>query len=848
MSTAGEKRSERESPGRLDPQPHPGIPTPGGREARGGAWGAWIDDLLRDLRFGLRSLGRSPGFAAVAILCLALGIGANAAIFSVVNSVLLRALPYPDPDRLVRVFETFNGGMTGSVSVPNYRDWTAQSDSFEPLAAWRVGSRNLLGKDEAQAERLRVVEATPNLFSMLRAPALLGRTFLPGQDEPGKAQVVVLSEGLWRRRFGGDRSLLGRTVELDGTPHTVIGVMPAAFAFPPGWVRTDAWTLFMPNPKLENDRDSHFLNVGGRLKPGVSLERAGAQLRGVAAILERTYPAQQAGRSVWLQPMRETVVAKAKPALLILLGAVALVLLIACANVANLLLARAAVRRREVAIRLALGASRARLIRQFLIESLVLAVAGALVGALLAWWGLAVLVPLADGVLPLLGGIAVDGRVFGFLLLVTFLSGLLFGVVPALQASHEDIRDTLSDASAKATSGGRQRQFRNALVMLEIALSLVLLIGAGLLLRGFLRVNATPSGLKAQGVLTAHLAIADSRRQDATPRIFRPILESLRHLPGVSSAAVLSILPVQSSGTNGNYTVDGRPAPPAGQAPLAEFRTASPQLFATLGIPILRGRDFAERDGEPGERWVLINEALARQQFAGENPVNRRLRIEGEELPHSILGVVANVRQAGLDREPLPEVYFPYGEAGADRMLGESVLVLRTVVPPASVAGNLRQAVRSVDPSLPLYQIETMDEVIAKSLASRRLNLWLLGIFAAIALILSAAGLYGVISYLVAQRTREIGVRVALGAQNGDVIRLVMGQGAKLTLMGIALGLVGALLFTRLLESLIYGISARDPLTFLAIAALLAVVALLATWIPAERAARIDPLLAIRKE
>ena len=844
MSTADNHSSRREaSGGPQTSQVNLGM-DPAGR-ADGGFR---LDDLLRDVRFGLRSLGRSPGFAAVAILCLALGIGANAAIFSVVNSVLLRALPYPEPDRLVRIFETFNGGMTGSVSVPNYRDWTAQNDSFEPLAAWRVGSRNLMGKGGAEAERLRVVEATPNLFSVLRVSSLLGRTFVPGQDEPGKAQVVVLSEGLWRRRFGGDRSLLGRTVELDGTPQTVIGVMPASFAFPPGWVRTDAWTLFVPNPKLESDRDSHFLNVGGRLKPGVSLDRASAQLRGVAAILERTYPAQQAGRSVWLQPMRETVVAKAKPALLILLGAVALVLLIACANVANLLLARAAIRRREVAIRLALGASRGRLIRQFLIESLVLALAGALVGTLLAGWSLALLVPLADGVLPLLGGIAIDGRVFGFLLLVTCLSGLLFGVVPALHASREDIRDTLSDASAKATSGGRQQQFRNALVMLEIALSLVLLIGAGLLLRGFLRVNATPSGLKAQGVLTAHLAIADSRRQDATPRIFRPILEKLRHLPGVSSAAVLSILPIQSSGTNGNYTVDGRPAPPAGQEPLAELRAASPQLFATLGIPILRGRDFEERDGEPGGRWILINEALARQQFAGENPVNRRVRIGNEELPHSILGVVANIRQAGLDREPLPEIYFPYGEAGSGKMLSDSVLVLRTVVPPASVAGDLRQAVRSVDPSLPLYQIETMDEVIAKSLASRRLNLWLLGIFAAIALILSAAGLYGVISYLVAQRTREIGVRVALGAQNGDVIRLVMGQGAKLTLVGIALGLVGAVLFTRVLESLIYGISARDPLTFIGIATLLAVVALLATWIPAERAARIDPLLAIRKE
>jgi predicted permease len=816
-------------------------------EPSGGA--SWSDDLRRDVRFGLRSLGRSPGFAAVAILCLALGIGANAAIFSVVNAVLLRPLPYPEADHLVRVYESFPGGMYGSVSVPNYRDWLAQSDGFEQLAAWRVGSRNLRGSGEA--EHLRVVEATPNLFSMLRASSLLGRTFVPGQDEPGKAQVAVLSESLWRRRFGGDRSVLGRAIELDGSPHTVIGVMPASFAFPPSWVRTDVWMPFKPSPQQENARGSHFLAVIGRLKPGMSLDRAGAQLRGVAATLEREYPVQQAGRSVVVQPLQETVVGKTRPALLILLGAVLLVLLIACANVANLLLARAAARRREVAIRLALGASRARLIRQFLIESLVLALAGALVGTLLARWSLAVLVPLAEGALPISGGvpgIPIDGRVFGFLLLVTVLSGLAFGVVPALQASREDIRDTLGDASAKATSGGRQQRFRNALVMAEIALSLVLLIGAGLLLRGFLRVSATAPGLEARNVLTAHVTVPDSQRDGATPRLFRPLLDRLRHIPGVRSAAVVSLLPIQSFGMNGTYVVEGRPAPAAGQEPLAELRVASPQLFASLGIPTLRGRDFEERDGGPGARWAIINEALARQQFPGENPVGRRFRLEEEEAPHTILGVVGNVREAGLDREPFPEIYFPYAEAGADGMPGDAILVIRTVVPPGSVAADVRAAVRGVDPGLPVHQVETMEEVISKSLAGRRLNLWLLGIFAGIALVLSAAGLYGVISYLVAQRTREIGVRIALGAQTQDVVGLVMRQGARLTAVGIALGLLGAFLFTRALESLIYGVSARDPLTFVAIAALLAAVALLATWIPAERAAHIDPLLAIRKE
>jgi len=844
MSMPEESRSYPQTPAGRRPEAETETSGRIGNKVEGGA--RWIDDLRRDVRFGLRSLSRSPGFAAVAVLCLALGVGANAAIFSVVNAVLLRPLPYSDADRLIRVYESFPGGMYGSVSVPNYRDWLARSDGFEQLAAWRLVSRNLQGSGEA--EHLRMVEATPNLFTMLRAPAFLGRTFVPGQDEPSKTQVAVLSESLWRRRFGGHPSVLGRAVELDGSPHTVIGVMPASFAFPSRWAETDAWTLFKPSPQQENERGSHFLSVTGRLKPGMSLDRVGAQLKGVAATLEKDFPAQQAGRSVVVQPLREALVGRTRPVLLILLGAVVLVLLIACANVANLLLARAAVRRREVAIRLALGASRARLIRQFLIESLVLALAGTLVGALLARWSLAILAPLAEGALPIAGGIPIDGRVFGFLLLVAVLSGLAFGIVPALQASREDIRDTLGDASAKATSGGRQQRFRNALVMLEIALSLVLLIGAGLLLRGFLRVSAMPPGLETRNVLTAHVTIPDSQRDGATPRVFRPLLEKLRHIPGVRSAAVVSLLPIQGYGMNGNYVVEGRPAPTAGQEPLAEYRVASPQLFASLGIPALRGRDFEEHDGEPGARWVIINEALARQQFPGENPVGRRLRIEQEGAPHTILGVVGNVREAGLDREPFPEIYFPYSEVAAPATLGDATLVVRTVVPPASLASDVRVAVRSVDPGLPVHQVETMEDVISKSLAGRRLNLWLLGIFAGIALVLSAAGLYGVISYLVAQRTREIGVRIALGAQTRDVVGLVMRQGARLTAVGIALGLLGALLFTRFLESLIYGGSARDPLTFIAIAALLAIVALLATWIPAERAACVDPLLAIRQE
>jgi putative ABC transport system permease protein len=810
------------------------------RDARGVTW---MDDVRRDVRFALRSLRRSPGFTVVAILCLALGIGANAAIFSVLDAVLLRPLPYAEPDRLIRVYEMRGDeGKTGSVSVPNYLDWRAQNSGFQGLAAWREGNRNLEG--EGGAERVRSVEVTPNLFAILGVPPLRGRAFVPGQDEPGKGQVAVIGEGLWRRRFGADPSLIGRSVQLDGQAYTVLGVMPAGFDFPPGPAIHEVWTVYQPSPELLKMRGAHMLAVAGRLKPGVSLDQASAQLRAVAAGIEKLDP-DQTGRSVLLRTVKETVVGKTRPALLILLGAVLLVLLIACANVANLLLARAAVRRREVAVRLALGASRARLIRQFLVESLVLAFGGALLGALIAWGSLALLRPLAAGALPVAGGISLDARVFAFLLGVSVLSGVLFGLAPALQASREDVRDTLSDASAKSTSGGSQKRFRSALVVLEIALSLVLLIGAGLLLRGFLALSATPSGLSPEGVLTVHVAVPDGQLEGASTRVFQPLLDKVRHLPGVRSAGLISMLPIQNAWTNGSYQVEGRPAPKPGQEPNAEWRVASPQLFTALGIPILYGRDFTDRDGGKGSRLLIINEALARKEFPGENPVGRQIRID-KEAAHTIIGVVGSVRQAGLDQPPLPEIYFPC--VGAEDFLGNAVLVVRTARAPESVTAEIRRTVAGVDRGLSLFDVETMDEVITRSLASRRLNLWLLGIFAGIALVLSAAGLYGVISYLVAQRTREIGVRIALGAQTRDVIVLVMGQGARLTAMGIALGLLGALALTRVLASLLYGVSAHDPLTFAAIAALLAAVALLATWLPAQRAARVDPISAIRSE
>jgi len=803
----------------------------------------WIDDLGRDVRFGLRSLLRSPAFTMVAILCLALGIGANAAIFSVLNAVLLRPLPYPEPERLVRLWESMDN-FTGTVSVPNYRDWVQQQTGFEQLAAWRRGSVNFQGTGEP--ERIRSVESTPNLFSVLGRSPRLGRVFDPARDEPGKVQVAVVSEGLWRTRFGADSGVVGRTLRLDGKQYEVIGVMPASFDFPSGWSRTDVWLLYVPSSDDLRQRGNHFLNVGGRLKRGVSLEQATAQLKTVAALIAKQHPAEQAGRSVKTLPFQEAVVGNVRPALLILFGAVGLVLLIACANVANLLLARAAVRQREVAIRLALGAGRSRLVRQFLVESLVLAFAGSLLGLLLARLSLAGLAPLAEGALPLAGGVPLDFRVFVFLLGVALVSGLAFGIVPALQAARGDLRDSLTEAG-KATSGSGQQRFRSGLVVIEIAVTLVLLVGAGLLMRGFRNLSGTEPGLVARNVLTAHMAIPAPQLPTATARTFRPVLEAVRRLPGVRAAAVVSILPIQNAWTNGNYLVVGRPAPPPGKEPMAEIRVTSPQFFQVLGIPIQQGRDFLERDGENGSLMVIVNHAFVRKTFKDMDAIGQRLSFGGKK-EYTIVGVVGDVRQAGLGQQPMAEIYFPYGETDHSNLLDDASLAVQTDGPPGNLAGPIREAVRGVGPGLPLYQVLTMEEVIDQSLAGHRLNLWLLGIFAGIALVLSAAGLYGVISYLVAQRTREIGVRVALGAQKWDVIGLVMRQGAALAAAGIALGLLGALGLTRVLESLLYGVSSRDPLTYAALAALFAAVALIATWLPAARASRVEPILAIRNE
>lgn len=801
-----------------------------------------LDTLAMDVRFALRTFRRAPGFVAIAVLCLALGIGANAIIFSVVYGVLLRPLPFADPERLVTPSEVRSQGYGGPVSWPTFLAWKEQTPAFERMAALTTGGVTLQFPD-GTAEHLAATRGTADFFAVYGMPPLLGRTFASGDDQPGREPVAVLSETLWRRHFGANPAVLGRGVTLDGTPHTVVGVMPASFA-----PDMDLWLPLVPPPDASARPRGFVLTLIARLAPGVSLEAADAQLKAVAARVGAAVSKEP--RSARVIPLAEGPTRAWRAPLEVLLGAVAMVLLIACTNVANLLLARAGARRQELAIRVALGAGRGRVIQQLLVESLLLALMGGALGTLLARWGLDALLALAPDTLPRRESIALDATALLFLSAVSVASGLGFGLLPALQVSRLDVRGGLSAAGGQG-AGSSGRRLRGALVVAEIALSLVLLVGAGLLGRGFLNLLGTSPGLAADNLLTLHVGIPkerffqdDTLDPDLPRRLLEPILDEVRAVPGVSAVGMTSVLPIQRAWNNARYTVEGEPPPQPGDEPRAERRATSPGYFATMGIPLLQGRDFTAQDADPGQPGtVIINESLARRHFRDASPLGRRLAL-GTGVA-TIIGVVGDVRQAGLEREPLAEYHVPYGRPWGDDSL---VLVVRTPGNPESRLPAIREAVRRVDGTLPVYRALTMEQVIAKSLGLRRVVLCLLGGFALLALVLSACGLYGVISLLVTQRTRELGIRMALGARAGDVLRLVLGQGAVLTATGIILGLTGALGLTRVLESQLYGVTAWDPLTFVAVAALLAGVALGACWLPARRATRLDPMKAIRAE
>jgi predicted permease len=799
--------------------------------------------MFQDIRFALRTFLKSPGFTVVAILALGLGIGANAALFSVINAVLLKPLPYQQPERLVRVYETFLPKGFGSVSTPNFVDWRKQNQVFERLEAFSTGSINLQG--DGQPERIPLAVGTAGLFELLGAKPLQGRTFLPDEDQPGKPDVAVISERLWRRRFASDPHLLGSTLTLDGMPTTVIGIMPASFQFPPGSADRDIWMPLQFSPSNLAQRGSHWMAVLGRLKPGVGIDGAIAGMKQIAANLAQQYPDQQKGRSILIRSLQDVLVGGIRPALLVLMGSVGFVLLIACANVANLLLARAASRRKEVAVRAALGASRARLIRQFLTESVMLALAGGVLGAFLGDQGVQALVFLASRQIPRATEVHLDGTVFLFLLGICLFAGIIFGLVPAFQSARDNLQEGLREGGRSGGVGGRGEGFRNALVVTEFALALMLLIGAGLMLRTFLALNATESGMVTHGVLTMSVSVPEGKYANSSmwQRFYEPALDQIRALPGVRAAGMISLLPLQTFGTNGNFGIDNRPQGEPGHEPFAEYRTISPGYFQAMGIPILKGRDVSNQDSANSAHTVLINDALARRYLPGEDPIGHKIQWSSER---TIIGVVANIRQAGLSADPVPELYFPAAQRG--NSLSGMTLVIGTGVEPASLTRAVESAIHTVDPTQPVFGVKTMERVVADSLSNQRLYAWLLGVFAGLALILASAGIYGVMSYLVTQRTQEFGVRMALGASASDVLRMVLRQALVLIAAGVAIGLCGALAVTRVLADFLFGVRPIDPLTFAAVSAILIVVALVATYLPALRATRVDPMVALRYE
>ncbi|MCA1568366.1 MAG: ABC transporter permease [Acidobacteria bacterium] len=811
-----------------------------------------LGDLSQDLGYGLRMLLKNPGFTVVAVIALALGIGANSAIFSVVNTVLLRPLPYQDPDRLVMVWEdnTKAGYPRDTPAAANYIDWRDQNQVFEGMAAIADMSFNLTGTGEP--ERIDGRRVSANLFPLLGVEPHIGRAFLPEEDQPGANRVVVMSHGLWQRRFGSDVNIAGKSLTLNGESYTVVGVMPPSFQFPAG--EDELWVPLALTSQEAANRGRHYLQVVARMKPGVTLEQAQTEMSAIAARLQQQYPDQNTDLGAAVTMLHEHVAGDIKPALLVLLGAVGFVLLIACANVANLLLARAAVRQKEISIRIALGASRLRLIRQFLTESALLAALGGVVGLLLSLWGVSLLKAFIPPTISQAGEVSIDGRVLIFTLLISLLTGLIFGLAPALQASRFNLNETLKEGGRDSAAGSRGNRIRDLLVIAEVAVSLILLIGAGLLINSFLRLRNVDPGFRTGKLLTMQVELPQQKYPDHARRsaFYTELISRIEALPGVNSAAVTNWIPLVLQGDSIGFSIEGRPDPAPGQGkrPTVVTRVTSPHYFQTMGIQLLQGRVFGDQDKIDSPAVAVINETMARRFWPGEDPVGKRITPGSLNSPDpddwlTIIGVAKDVRQFELVADPKPQMYISYMQAG---FFAPRHLVVSTAVEPLSLAAAARRTIWEIDKDQPVSNIRTMENVLSDSIARQRFSMLLLGIFAAVALVLAAVGIYGVMSYSVAQRTREIGIRMALGARRGDVLMLTVGGGLKLVLIGVAIGLVAAFILTRVMSSLLFGVSATDPSTFIIISLVLVSVAALASYIPARRATKVDPMVALRYE
>lgn len=802
-----------------------------------------METIWKDIRYAVRRLIANPGFTAIAVVALALGIGANSAIFSVVNSVALKPLPFADPDSLALVFMTNprNGSLHGSASLPDFKDWQSRNDVFTDMASFRFASFNRT--DGSEPERLLGTNVTANFFELLGINPLLGRNFLPEEESQGKNYVVLISYGYWQRSFGSNPAIIGQTITLDGKSATIVGVMPKGMQLPIDSDQADLWTPLVTN--IPPERGNHFLRTVARLKPGTTIEQAQANMESISQQLQQEYPDTNANKGIFVASMREEIVGPFQTALFMLLAAVGLVLLIACANVANLSLAKASARQKEIALRMALGATRGRLIRQLLTESLMLSLVGGLAGLLLALWGVDLLVSIAPADIPRLGEIALDGRALAFTVTVTLLTSLIFGLAPALHASNPHLNESLKEGGRTSAASFRRNPLRGLFVISEVALAVILLVGAGLLIRSFIRLQDVDPGFDPNDVVRVGLSLPETKYEEGyqAAGFVRQMIEKAESIPGAQSVAIGAPLPLSGSNWTLSFVIEGRPVSPS-ERTSAHWRTVSRGYFKTLRIPLLKGRLFDETDNESSQKVILLNETMARRYFQDEDPIGRRLQIGYDDITCQVIGIVGDVRFEGIGLTTQPEMYTFIEQTP---MWGFNLLI-RTEKDVSGVAAAIRPQVESLDPTLPIYGVKTMREYVNESIASPRFNTLLLGVFAAVAMVLAAVGIYGVMSYSVSQRTQEIGIRVALGASSVSVLRLIVGQGMTLALAGIGIGLAGAFVLTGWMSSLLFGISDKDIVTFVSIPLLLSLVALVACYIPARRAMKTDPMVALRYE
>jgi putative ABC transport system permease protein len=817
-----------------------------------------MENLLQDIRYGFRRLLKRPAITGIAIVSLALGIGINTSIFSVVNAVLLRPLPYPDSRHLMQLWETNSQQIAVAMNVQdhnqvapgNFLDWSKQNQVFESMAAIRFLNFNLTGGD--RPERIPGAIVTQNLFSVLRVAPAVGRSFLPEDAEPGRERVAVLSDSLWQRRFGGNQNVIGQKLLLNNEVFSVIGVMPPEFQYPEDaelWVLARLAVPEAPgaaNANIVTNRLLHYLIVVARLKPGVTTQQAQADMQNIGSRLQTQYPDTNGSTGVRVVTMQDEVVGDIRPTLRILLGVVVFVLLIACANIANLLLARGTSLRKEIAVRIALGANRSRIVRQLLTESVLLAMAGGILGLLIAYLGIQLLVSLSPDDIPRLKEINLDRYVLGWTFLISLLTGLISGLAPALQTSKPNVNETLQEGGRGADPAASRHGLRNLLVVIEVAVALVLLTGAGLLIKSFIHLQQVKPGFNSQDVLTMRLSLPSYKYsgEDQIKAFSTELITRLKNLPGVASVAITTALPLSRVEAASSFTVEGQPLPPDGSLPIANWRVISPEYFQVLKIPVIQGREFTEQDTKNVAGVVIINQSLARSAFAGQDPIGKRLLVGGDKAGSQVVGVVGDVRHSSLDEIPKAEMYVPYLQT----VRPVYTVVVRTKIEPSSMVSAVRNEVQAIDKDQPISSMKTMNEMRSESLAPLRFNTIILSVFAGLGLILAGVGIYGVMAHSVAQRTHEIGIRMALGAQPASVLKLVVRQAMVLVLIGVGIGLAASFALTRVMASLLYEVSTTDPATFALVALVLALVALIASFIPARKATRVNPLVALRHE